>query len=209
VKLLKFSKPFLEFRKLFHVVAASLIPLFYWYSPFPLTRFQVRNVIIIICGLGLMGFGSLDFWRLKKSKFNAWVFQIASQLFRLSEYYQISGATYLCLSFGLVTVIFPRVIAITAMLFLALGDSAAELGGKYLGSFRVGRKSLEGSLCFFIIAFCVAWLVLGSVWVAVWGAGIGAGIEMISNSIDDNLTVPLGSAVVLWILMLKATGKFL
>jgi dolichol kinase len=56
---------------------------------------------------------------------------------------------------------------------------------------------LEGSLSFFFVSFAVAFALLEDVRVAVLGALAGTLVELFSFEWDDNLTVPIGSAVAL------------
>jgi glycerol-3-phosphate acyltransferase PlsY len=123
-----------------------------------------------------------------------------SLLIRQSEEKSLTGATFTCLSFLLVVYLFSREIAVTAMLFLSLGDTAAEIVGKNWGRRKYFGRSLEGMGGFFVVALPLAWIVLQDWRVAFMGAVLGALIEFFSMGIDDNLTVPMGSAMALWLL---------
>ena len=94
------------------------------------------------------------------------------------------------------------------VLVLALADAAAALVGQRFGSFAIfgGRKSLEGSAAFFVVALASAHagLVLfgtvagpRAVLVALLLASSLAVVEAASGKGIDNLTIPLGGFAVL------------
>lgn len=189
------SKPFQAFRKGFHVLAASALPLFYWYHPFVLTDSRARVYVAAVAAAMFVSFFTLDFFRLRDRDFNSRVMKAFSFLIRRTEERRYTGATYLAFSFFVVTLLFPQEVAVTAMLFLSLGDTAAEMGGKYFGRNKIFRRSLEGSFSFFLVAFPLAWAILDDWRVALLSAVAGTLVELFSFEVDDNLTVPIGSAV--------------
>jgi dolichol kinase len=189
------SKPFQAFRKGFHVLASSALPLFYWYHPFILTDSRARLVVAGVSATMFVAFFLLDTFRLRDKEFNSKVMKAFSFLIRHTEERRYTGATHLSFAFFVVTWFFPREVAVTAMLFLSLGDTAAEMGGKYFGKNKIFRRSVEGSLAFFLVAFPLAVAILGDWRVAFLSALAGTLVELYSFEVDDNLTVPIGSAV--------------
>ena len=127
--------------------------------------------------------------------------QFFSAFIRRTEVDKFNGSTFLCLAFFSVILLFPRPVAIAAMFFLSLGDAAAELSGKNFGRIRIFQKSLEGSLGFFLVAFVTAWVLFFDWRVALLGGVAAALVELFSFEVDDNLTVPLGSATALWLVV--------
>lgn len=193
------EKPFLGLRKVFHVLTSSVVPLFYWFLPFFTTVGEGRFFIVVCLLFALMLFSLFDGARLLSSAFNRFVMDRLSLLIRESEKKKITGATFTCLSFLVVVFVFPREVAVTAMLFLTLGDTAAEIAGKNWGSRKYNGRSLEGMAGFFIVAMPLAWIVFQDWRVALTGAVMGSLIEFFSIGVDDNLTVPVGSAMALWL----------
>jgi dolichol kinase len=189
------SKPFQAFRKGFHVIASSSLPLFYWYHPFVLTESRSRILVASVSASMFLAFFVLDVFRLRDRDFNSKVMKVFSFLIRRTEERRFTGATHLSFAFFIVTWFFPREVAVTAMLFLSLGDTAAEMGGKYFGRNKIFRRSIEGSFSFFLVAWLVAWAILEDWRVALLSAIAGALVELFSFEVDDNLTVPIGSAV--------------
>jgi glycerol-3-phosphate acyltransferase PlsY len=123
--------------------------------------------------------------------------EIFSEFIRRTETNKFNGSTFLCLAFFLVIFCFSRNVAITAMFFLSLGDAAAELGGKNFGRLKYFGKSLEGTFAFFLVAFLIAYVLFDQWQIALIGAVAGALVELLSFELDDNLTVPIGSAFAL------------
>ena len=194
-------KPFQGFRKVYHVLASSMFPLAYLYPPLHLTFPETRKWILIISGTCFAGSFLLDLARLMDKKFNSWFMGLFAFLIRKTEVDKFNGSTFLCLAFFVVVLLFPRTVAITAMFFLSLGDAAAELGGKNFGRLRIFERSLEGSIAFFTVAFGVAFALFGDLKIAVLGAIAGALVELFSFDVDDNLTVPIGSALALTLVL--------
>jgi len=191
------AKAFLSLRKVFHVAASSTIPLYYWYHPFAATDAQARLQVVVIAAIGFCSFLVFDLLRLRDRAFNSFIMKGFSFIIRRTEEKRFTGATHLCFAFLVVAWFFSREVAVTAMLFLSLGDTAAELGGRYFGRTKVFYRSLEGSAAFFLVAFSVALVILDDWRVALLGALVGALVELFSFELDDNLTVPIGSAVAL------------
>lgn len=95
--------------------------------------------------------------------------------------------------------LFPRGIALAALVPLLVGDRAAVLAGKGFGRIRMWGKTLEGSLAFVAATFA-AYLVLTSLYpsaipfprtVLLAASFIGAMAEMLPRPLDDNFTIPL------------------
>lgn len=189
------SKPFQALRKGFHVAASSALPLYYWYHPFTLTDSRARLQVAAVSAVMFALFFIMDFFRLRDRQLNTKVMTTFSFLIRRTEEGRYTGATYLSFAFFMVTWFFPREVAVTAMLFLSLGDTAAEMGGKYFGKNKIFRRSVEGSIAFFLVALPLAWAILGDWRVAGLSALAGTLVELFSFEVDDNLTVPIGSAV--------------
>ena len=100
----------------------------------------------------------------------------------------------------LTVLVFPREIAALAIVFLALGDPAAAVVDAWKGNARLWRKSLWGDLA--CIAVCLLAATLVAIFfreprlaVAITG-GIFAGIfQAVPLRLNDNLTIPIGSAL--------------
>jgi len=194
------EKPFLGLRKVFHVLTSSVVPLLYWFLPFYVSLEGSRIFLLELLLFGLVLFFLFDGARLLFPALNRLVMDRLSLLIRETEKKKMTGATFTCLSFLVVVFFFSREVAVTAMLFLTLGDTAAEIAGKNWGGRKYHGRSLEGMAGFFIISFPLAWIVIQDWRVALTAAVMGALVEFFSIGIDDNLTVPVGSAISLWLI---------
>ena len=102
--------------------------------------------------------------------------------------------------------------AVLGILIMAWGDGFAALIGQRFGKHKYnvlgGQKSLEGSLTMTVVSFIVTALILLSVQGNSWEtwlislvvAVVATGLEAISFLGIDNLTVPLGSAALAFVL---------
>jgi phytol kinase len=100
-----------------------------------------------------------------------------------------------------------QVVAAVGVLVMTWGDAVAALVGQTWGrrEYKVlgMRKTVEGSLAMAVVSFAVCLLLLGftcgwslpTVLSALAIAGAATGLEIISVGGIDNLTVPLGSAL--------------
>jgi len=121
-----------------------------------------------------------------------------------------SGAVYVLAAAFLTTLLFPRLIAITALSMMLTGDAAAALVGSRFGKKAVLGKSLEGALAFFVTALATAGAVAalmpvsaGYMQAALAAAFAAAVTELVSNKIriNDNLSVPLAAGAVMLLLL--------
>jgi diacylglycerol kinase (CTP) len=89
-----------------------------------------------------------------------------------------------------------------------LGDLFAAIVGISFGRIRIGKKSLEGTVAMFVTCYLVAlplfWHAHFAEYVALVGALTACLVELwgIAN-LDDNLTIPLSSAIALHIAILR------
>lgn len=94
----------------------------------------------------------------------------------------------------------PAIVS-AAILQLALGDAASALVGKAFGRTKIlgGRKSLEGSLAGFAVGYASALACGVTPGAALAAAAAGAAAEAMPTTpwINDNLTIPVASALAL------------
>lgn len=121
-----------------------------------------------------------------------------------------SGAIYVLAAACLSTLVFPRIVAVTAMAMMLTGDAAAALLGRKFGRNKIFDKSLEGGLGFFAAALATAVAIAALapvdeayIYAAAAAAAVGALVELLSQRlrIDDNLSVPLAAGGVMMLLM--------
>ena len=128
------------------------------------------------------------------------------------ENFKLSGAIYVFISAFLCVLFFSKLIAVTSMLVMIVGDAAAALIGRKFGriKFKSFGKSLEGSAAFFTASFLTVLLIpqiiqvqSGYIFASSVAIFIATFVEFISKKIhiDDNLSIPLTVGGVMMFLM--------
>jgi len=120
-----------------------------------------------------------------------------------SELYGFTAAP-LFYAFGILftLLVFPFPISAAAIAIFTLGDSVASIFGGSLGiKLPLNKgKTLEGSLSGFTAAFLAATLFV-TPWIAVVGAAIAMFVEYLPLPINDNVSIPIITAIALMILL--------
>ena len=182
-------------RKGLHLSSAG-IPLGYLLVP--------RPVVLGVVGVLLAAAVLMELLRHFHRPFRVWLHTRLGFLFRDFESREISGATFVLLGDLLAVWLFPRHVAIAAMLYLSICDAVASLVGRRFGRVRFAGKSLEGSAAFFLSAVIIGWLLLpGELPAVLVGALVATVVEALPGRIgplrlDDNLLIPLIAGTVLW-----------
>ncbi len=189
-------------RRLFHLIGGSVPPL--------LGLVLERSWLLWVLGSVAAIFVIIEALRILVEPVNRWVstlFSRASTAFKEREAARPIGSTYYLVASFVAFLFFDRDVTVAALLFAAIGDPAAATFGERFGRTRVGQKSLEGSA-----AFLVAALIVGSIlvmagfrltWIAAAvGAVVATLVELTPIPIDDNLTVPLISALALAVVLM-------
>jgi len=191
-------------RKLFRMIG-FLFPVVYLLAGLLLAAPWDRIPVLAILALFIGTMVWLESWRFRSPKVNRWLFEHFKGFTKEKEREKISTTTLFLVAAALTILIFPSGVAIPALLFLTVGDPAAEIVGVTWGRLRiVGGKTLEGTLAG--IAACL--LVGGplllvdrlqlSLPVLVIGAVAAALTELLPLPIDDNFTIPFGSGLAMF-----------
>ncbi len=119
---------------------------------------------------------------------------------RAQEHRKIAAYVFFVIGAFLSVLFFEKTIAITAILMLALGDTASALSGVLLDAeprVHANRaKRPEVMLVMFVTCAVIGWLMLSSISVAIFGAlgatvADGLPLKIHNYHLDDNLTIPL------------------
>ncbi|RMH70983.1 MAG: hypothetical protein D6675_07675 [Gemmatimonadetes bacterium] len=182
-------------RKAIHFWGGVCIPLGYYFYPadrLDEARYLIWSVAVVaVC---------IDVLRLHVARVRHYFLRAFGTLLRPHEQTQLTAASYLLMACALSVSIFPHRIAVTALMFLVVGDTAAALVGTSLGRIRFGDKSLEGSLACFSVCLGVTGLFMNF---SLLFCLIAATIATLSEALpgmDDNFQIPLISGVALWTL---------
>lgn len=172
-------------RKLLHL-SAMVIPIGYHLAP----RWLALSAILAAFVFSLFA----DICRLRKWGVQRFWTPVTDYIVRPKESGGFTGATHILFSGFVCLLLFSVPAATLAMTTIILGDSAAALVGRKWGrhKFDNADRSWEGSLSFLAASLLAAFLIPGlPIWIGITGAVIGTLVEAFSNTIDDNLSVPL------------------
>ena len=154
-------------------------------------------IVIGICTIGIILF---EIARVKSRKVSTFFIKIFGPIIRDFEGGgRLTGATYVMVSSFFVLLFFDKYVCITSILIMSYSDTAAAIIGKMYGKTKIFKKTLEGSLAFFITSLIIILVMvpevnLGLGLVAILAATI---VESLPISVDDNLSVPLIIALIL------------
>ena len=132
-------------------------------------------------------------------------------LMRSEERHNPTGTLYYLLGALVALLLFPKEIVLFSMTVLAVGDPAAYIIGSNFGRFRIGKKSIEGSLAFFT-ASLIAGFLLRNLWddlsftAMITGAMTGTVVELVPIKINDNLTIPVTASAAIYVMSLYIKG---
>jgi dolichol kinase len=187
----------LKRRKFFRIGAGIVFPLVYYFSP---NKIIVEMLILYLLGimttLEVMRNISPSLWRT--------IVEHSKGILKVREG-MITGTTALLISNAIVIALFNKWVAIVSLVYMLFGDAAAAIIGTKYGKVKIGNKSLEGSLAFFITTMVIA--LIFSQWtgirihliVLIFGAIAATITEALPIEINDNLTVAIASAIVMQI----------
>jgi phosphoserine phosphatase len=121
-----------------------------------------------------------------------------------AERYEFASAPlYFALGILLTLIIFPAPVNGAAVAIFTLGDSTASLFGGLVSKkplpFNKG-KTVEGSLTGFFFAFLAGAFFVSPV-LALIGAAVAMAIESLPSPVNDNILIPLGTGLVLLLLV--------
>lgn len=155
--------------------------------------------------------------RLVYMPFNRLIEKLFGDLMRDGEQRQLSGIAYYLIGCTVAALIFPRVIAVLAILFLAFGDPIAALVGLRFGKrpfpspLQVPQKSIEGSVACFVVCSGITFAIVDffpktehlQLMDRFMFAGLGGLSAVLGEFMplrtDDNLALPLVAGSFLWL----------
>ncbi|EJU01674.1 hypothetical protein DACRYDRAFT_22726 [Dacryopinax primogenitus] len=208
-------------RKTMHSSAGLLTLALYMFWPEEQSLTPIiAGVFILMCFI-LIG----DFLRFEVPSIRAEWEKHLGKFMRESEKTKINGTVWYCLGAIICLYCYPRDIAVASIMILAWCDTAASIVGRLISSSRrlspyspklpnplfgyipIARtKSLGGTLAGGIVGACISWGMFGHTWgcvVVAFIAGIAEAVDI--GGLDDNLTLPVLSGAMIWLLRI-ATG---
>ncbi len=177
-------------RKATHLIALA-IPVVYFLT----SKSIVLPVLSVLTFLFILfETARLRGWSLWKLVSSVW-----GPLIRPQEAERYSGASYILVAAILTIVLFDKPIAVCALAFIIIGDTAAAMVGRKWGRHRFRNKSFEGSAAFLLSSLIPAIVLSHSIplWIGIIGAFTATVTEALSGKLDDNMSVPLISGLVM------------
>jgi dolichol kinase len=140
----------------------------------------------------------MEIARFKVEWLNQCLVRWLAPLLKADEDRRITGATYMVIAGLIAFLLFDTVVAVSAMLFLALGDPAAALVGRRMPGPRLFGKSPIGTIAFLVVSLLIVEVLVGSGrfpyhWALLVGGAVAALVELAPVPPDDNLTIPLAA----------------
>ncbi|HEX9939830.1 MAG TPA: phosphatidate cytidylyltransferase [Longimicrobium sp.] len=183
-------------RKAFHV-SSAVLPLLVWMAP----RWLALAVLLPMAAVAV----GVDWTRLRFRAPRYWFLRYTRRMLRHHERRRFAGATYMAVAYAAAVLLFPKPVAVMAMLFNGFGDAAAALVGKRFGRHRTAwGKSWEGFAAGLAVNLAVGLTISAlspelPALAAVAGGTAAATLEFLDLPIDDNVRVTLGGGGVAWI----------
>jgi dolichol kinase len=180
-------------RKIIHLATAFLPALYLaWLN---------REQMIILSGLLSIGFLTVDLLRFRSKNLRSIFIRVFDPLLKHEEKNKkITGATHLFLSATIIIIIFSREIAVPALFILSISDAFAAIAGILFGKHQLFYKTWEGSLVFFLLTCIIVMFTNAEILAALIIGFITAVVEVLPLPINDNYSVALASAIMLYII---------
>ena len=186
-------------RGLFHIIGGLSI--------FVAAIFMSRIIFLLSLSAFTVIYLCFELIRLRSSMVNDCFFKNLGPLLRTEEVSRLTGASYILVSSLLLFVFFRQEIALVALSFLIIGDAVSAIVGKYLGRRKFFYRTYEGSAACLVACLIIVFLfyIAGiniSLPIMLIGAVIAAIAAAMPLRINDNLTIPLLSALAMLIVEL-------
>ncbi len=184
-------------RKAIHLTSV-IIPISY--------LFLDKNFLLVIVGIGTVFMILLDISRklfvpIDKFYIRTMGYVLRKKELNVKEHF-LTGGTYYAIGVFLPILLFNKEIAIQAILIMIICDTFAALVGKKFGKYIIWKKSIEGSVIFFLIGILII-LFTPKVtsnnmeyifaFVSLIFTTI---IEALPMEIDDNISIPISFGII-------------
>ena len=185
----------IRFWRTFMRPLAIVLPILYLYFD--------KKFILTFVGSIALAFLLLDIVRLLSHKTNLFLFK-APIIFKQKEVHTFSSISLFLVAIFISFLVFPKGIGILAVCFLIFGDVFAKIIGMMFGKIHIYKKTLEGSIAYFLFAVITGLVFLpyieANLWMLLAGALAATLVELIPWGIDDNITVALISGSVMYLM---------
>jgi dolichol kinase len=114
---------------------------------------------------------------------------------------KLTGATWVMIGAVISIILFSKPVAIIALIFMSLGDSAAGLIGLRYGKHKIWNKSWEGFFGGLFVCIIIGMnYSLLPMTISLSGAVAAMVMEILPIPLDDNFKIPLGAGAIMMML---------
>ena len=183
-------------RKAIHLFNL-IIPFSYWFIIPDQNKFKI--IIITFTALFILA----DYFRTKSKLIKKLFILFFDKMLREHELKgQFTGATWVMISASVTILVFPKYIAIISLIFMSIGDTFAALIGRKFGKLKIYDKSFEGFIGGLIACLVAAYYYDPlPFYISGFGALAAMLFETLPLPLDDNFRIPIGSAIIMTILV--------
>ncbi|MCK4526660.1 hypothetical protein KAW18_04755 [candidate division WOR-3 bacterium] len=182
-------------RKTYRLGVGIIFPIIYYFSP---NKIIVEMVLLYFIGmvtvLEIMRYVSPNLWK-TMAEHSHGILREKPGL--------VTGTMAFLIANAIVIACFDKWVAIISLLFMLFGDTSASIIGIKYGQVKMGEKTLEGSLAFFITTVFISLIFYRFVpihlVILLIGAVVATIVEALPLKINDNLTVAIAAAIAIQI----------
>jgi dolichol kinase len=119
-----------------------------------------------------------------------------------SESGKPTGSFFYLLAAPITILLFREPVAIASLFIVAIADPLCSLAGMQWGRTKMFGKSLEGSSVFFVVSLLILSVFSFPVYLRIGAALVATFVELLTPKwLDDNLTIPIVTALVLTVFL--------
>ena len=180
-------------RRIFHALTGlTVVAVLQWLVPDPeRARWLFGGLLATLL--------VLDVIRLSSPRLNLTLFRLFRWVASPREHDRIASSTWYVVGVFLLVMLFPQGTWVPSVLVLALGDPSASYVGRRWGQRKLGGGTVAGSLAFFTVTTLVLYFFCPLPKALAVAASVGAVEALPRFVVDDNVTIPVATAVFLWL----------
>lgn len=163
------------------------------------------TLMMIVGGALAISAWSMELSRRFSPRVNALLMAVFRRVAHPHEAFRVNSSTWYATALFVLALTSSPLASSLAVLVLAFADPAAAVIGRRFGKIRLlNGRSLEGTLTFATVGLVASMVFLSALHpeiglpsrllIALGGAVMGAVAELVSRTVDDNLSVPLAVA---------------
>jgi dolichol kinase len=176
-------------------MATALLALLVLRVPDPIATAALATLTAVVVGT--------DWLRLRRTELAQRLERVLPAVFRTEEAGVLSGASLMFIGYTVTSAVFPAAAAAAGILCLALGDAAAAIVGRTAvraGLVAAGRKTWPGTLtCGAVSLLVIGFVGAPDAATVIVGAAVATLLERLLPGRWDNLAIPPGVALVVWL----------